>query len=590
MSSATCQHRSVPEGYGAVALSVDATAEACTTVGLAICVLVRDEPDAAGGRFVAIESHDNARALLGCTLDHRGTVHEWLEIWFECQSNREDESGAANESRRRDGLAGLRSRLSGSIDTLWSDAPAPELALEHDQLRAAASLEQSAPSATVVNPGGGCVAVRRYSPIRLGAYVDLLGGAAFDGVHHGKQPLAIDGGLRDLSQSSTRQRLADGMLLSARDGRSSQLAEVLCLKLRALADAVDATAAATEASNCPLLNLDADAFRVELVEPGRGLPALWSTRITLARPGSAVPIAIEGSDHHLFTTHNADPSIYRARSGEGGRRGNGVLRIRDVRQDGDAIIVESTLETDEALHASVRDIIAVETEVAGARVVLYGHVDPDEAMRGGEVRFRTLSRRYPAAISTGLKALAGVPVDRAGIRVLPFLSSVFDMYSLGVLAVRTLLSGGSQTLPIALDAVQSFKKLLDQEAASAAAQPLPGRIAALLSGDDPRWLERLGPQHLIADTELAAAEAMNQVPGMLWSEVLAWVMQMFPGHPGTSFARDFADAPAAAQHRVFAPAQDQMSALLRRTMSLIVVDWTANREIASLIRKLQLTA
>jgi hypothetical protein len=75
---ASAHRTTVPDGYEAVPIGV-----AQTQAPLRICVLVAREPDPSAGPFVALRSALDARVLLGCLTDARGTVHRWLEVWLQ---------------------------------------------------------------------------------------------------------------------------------------------------------------------------------------------------------------------------------------------------------------------------------------------------------------------------------------------------------------------------------------------------------------------------------------------------------------------------------------------------------------------------
>ena len=65
-------------------------------------------------------------------------------------------------------------------------------------------------------------------------------------------------------------------------------------------------------------------------------------------------------------------------------------------------------------------------------------------------------------------------------------------------------------------------------------------------------------------------------------------MRLFPGVGPDSFRRDFGDAPAGALETVFNDPLAELDALLVKSRSLIVIDWTVNREIRSVIDRLTL--
>ena len=74
------------------------------------------------------------------------------------------------------------------------------------------------------------------------------------------------------------------------------------------------------------------------------------------------------------------------------------------------------------------------------------------------------------------------------------------------------------------------------------------------------------------------------MPAEVWWDVLAALVRTFPGIGPDSACADYGDAPSGGIHKVFDKLSGDLSSLLLRTRSLIVIDWRANREIHSVIR------
>jgi hypothetical protein len=88
----------------------------------------------------------------------------------------------------------------------------------------------------------------------------------------------------------------------------------------------------------------------------------------------------------------------------------------------------------------------------------------------------------------------------------------------------------------------------------------------------------LNPQSLTAEDSLA------YLPGELWWDMIALVIQCFPGATQDSFTADLGDAPPLALHSVFDPAIAALERLSIRTRSLLFVDWKYNSEIAAVVQ------
>jgi len=110
---------------------------------------------------------------------------------------------------------------------------------------------------------------------------------------------------------------------------------------------------------------------------------------------------------------------------------------------------------------------------------------------------------------------------------------------------------------------------------------LKWRVRRLLDQDG-RWMESLGPQRLFWNG-INQAEAAAIMPIDLWCEALGIIARLFPGMGPDSICRDFGDAPSLALETVFASAVEDLERLLRRSRSLIVIDWKFNRQIHDVI-------
>ncbi|MCC6661562.1 MAG: hypothetical protein IT437_11830 [Phycisphaerales bacterium] len=490
----------------------------------------------------------------------------------------------------RDEAVLAKARLPGYASTLHRYLYLPELGAESPFLAVAADSPAGAnvkPVGTAVgdkglvplNPGGGRVLVRSFSPVGLEAFVDLLGGAPWKGLAHGRTALDLE--LTTGSGEGVSDHLTRGGLFLGQQGRMGRLVESLHLKLRALSDAVDAVASFTQGTQRPLLNVGPESFQVRLGEPARGLPYLWSSRVVLADPGDAVPLSIPGSAERYHVSARAvQPSVYRPRSAGRASSGRCVLRIREaLTERGEDTVLEGTLATDERLEAARNDLIWLRPNLKGAPLDLYARLDTKAAMAAGEYRFRTLAHRFPPPQAEQLAGAKGVPLPETRFEVVPQLSSPVDLYSLGVLAVRTLLVNPGNSLPVAVDEVLSLAR---EAGGGDSAVPLAQRIARLFDSD-PRWLESLGPQRVLHE-KLEPRQVLDMIPAALWFDTLAMIARMFPGMGPDSRAADLGDARHGGLHIVYDGVRADLERLLIRTRSLIVIDWRFNREIHAVVR------
>jgi hypothetical protein len=202
-------------------------------------------------------------------------------------------------------------------------------------------------------------------------------------------------------------------------------------------------------------------------------------------------------------------------------------------------------------------------------------------MAVGEWRIRSLPLKLPAEVVTALRAPQGYPFGKVHFELVPLLSSPCDLYSLGVLAIRTLLVNRRNPMSLAWDEALS---LATQVATEHDAQiPLVDRIAKVFA-DNPRFAASLGP-HQLLENESDAQDAFNLIPPELWHQALASVIRLFPGLGPDSYCRDYGDAPPNALHRVYDRPLEELSLLLVRTRALILGDWHFNREVEHVIQK-----
>lgn len=446
-----------------------------------------------------------------------------------------------------------------------------------------------------LNPGGGLMMVRPFSPIGLESYIDLLGGGPWDGVTHGRSALDVGTGAEPLGigvlDDGREHRLSDGWLFVGSTGRWSRLIEVMHLKLRVLADAVAAVSRYTEHTQRPLFNLTPGSFQVRLGHQGCELPFLWTASATLTNPGGAVALPIQGTDYPYYIpgqapgtagAHGGGESIYHPQSMSTAVKGQGSLRIRQVLvASGASVSLEGTLTTQDQLEPAGNDLAWFRLNLAGTRVDLYAHLDRESAMAAGEWRFRTISQSLTPQVQEALRAAEGVPLPQTPFEVVPLLSSPCDLYALGVLAVRLLLVDKDTKLSVALDEVLSLARQV--AVGHDGSTPLADRVRTVFE-QDKRWLASLGPHRMMHD-DLEPQAALDVVPPQLWWEVLGLLVRLFPGVGPDSLSRDYGDAPAGGIHKVYEQAMHTLDLLMLRTRSLIVIDWRFNREVHAVLRR-----
>lgn len=614
---------------------------------LRVAVVVSERPDPLSGPLVVLRESAESRVYLGAMMDASGVVHKWLEVWVQhpegvsttarafrealtnaaldrrwqqvwersasadprmvvaCEDGRGVPAALYIDLRKREvvrpkvqgtehvlelctdeallkevGLEGYASSLSRYLwaPALGLESPFVPATPDSPMTGAAASFEAATGEQrdlVPLNPAAGRIGVRVYAPMSYEQYVDALGGATWSGPQYGKLGVPFAGSAGD-------EGFETGIFLG-RHGRSGRVLEGLHLRLRALAGAVDEVYQLTKRTQCPLLNVNSETFRTHLSDAGGGLPAYWSARVGLARPGEAAELPIPGSEAKFFVGASTGAGgVYQPDFGHAVASGRGTLRLRRVIDgQGGAKIVEGTFLTQERISPSKNDLLSLAINLAGARFALYARLDADKALAAGEWRLKSIEMRLPPAAEGALKAGEGVVLNEVPFEIIPLTSSPCDLYALGVLGVRTLLVNPRNTLAVALDELLSLARKLS--AAYSPDTPLPDRVGAALASD-PGLVLSLGPQRLLHE-ELDPGLALNLVPAELWREVLGLLVSMFPGMGPDSTCPDFGAARAGGLHTVFEPVLASLRGLLVRTRSLILIDWSYNREVSGVIRR-----
>ncbi len=432
------------------------------------------------------------------------------------------------------------------------------------------------------NTAAGLMLVRKHDPLDLEAYVDILSGAPWDGLKHGRSILDLGDQANALGRGHVESD-RDGRFFLETQGRRGRLIETMHLKLRLMADIVSSVYTMVHDLQRPSLSMAPEGWRVRPGEAGRGFPLLWTVRAALCSPGDAIRLDIEGADLEYYVSPLvAGASIYRPLVSSVPTRGRASIRIRNVQsQEDDVTVVDGTFTTPERINMASRDLIWLRISLACGDIDLYAHLESDSAMAAGEWRFRTVAQRFEHSEASDLQAAAGVPITEVPFETIPFLSSPCDLYSLAVLATRIFFVDNTNSLPPVFDEMLSLARQVEADHTEDAS--LEDRIHEVFNRDH-RWIESLGPHHLTFD-ETSPDEALGMIPPELWRRVLAMICRMFPGLGPDSECRDYGDAQPGGLHKVFERTMEDIGDLILKTRSLIVSDWDCSREISAVIRE-----
>ena len=440
------------------------------------------------------------------------------------------------------------------------------------------------------NVEAGRMFVRRHGQVPLEALFDVLAGREWHGIGHGAGVVPLGGAVESLRAAAATEGAAlpdEGRLFLGRHGRWGRVLESYHLRLRLLADMVTAVRAAVAITGRPMLSLGPDSFQARLPDPSAGMPFLWGAQVMLSDPGEAVQGRVPGSDLSYFhaSSHRA-ASVYRPGSDAAGQLvtgGDGVLRVRQVIADAaHGAIVEGTLSTSERLGRADGQLLWLRPALGSGPVDLYARLADGPPPAPGEWRFRSVGQRLPTTAVAELQAAAGVPLARVPFATVSTATVAADLYALAVLACRALLvDPAGYPLPVVIDEIMSLGRSLAGQYDPDVGLGL--RVRAVLDADR-RWLAALGPQRLVAEP-LSPEAALDLIPIELWCDTLAVLLRMIPGLGPDSICPTWDDASAAAApSRMFDAALDDLDGLIRRSRSLIVIDWRFNREVRSVIR------
>ena len=636
----------LPEGYIAIPIAEDQKSSV-----LKICVLVRPDPDPAGGYLVVLRNTIDAKIFLGCIVDASSQVLGWLELWIQNGGtlintpavSRLSLSNAVLDDRWHRQFRAFEQLDSAGIVTTGFESSNPlptfldisagspvhpmdagsgtpwklctdEGLLQQNGLPSYSSslhrylyvpasgshsklvpVTPGAPTnestkplselcadsgAIPFNTAAGLMLVKKHQLIGLETYVDILSGAQWDGLKHGRSILDLGEQVNALRRDETILT-RDGRLFLESQGRYGQLNETLHLKLQLLADIVSSIYAMVYHLQRPFLNISPDSWQVKLGDVGRGLPFLWTAKVVLSDPGDAMPLAMESSNlQYYLPSPVAGTSIYRPLVSSLPTKGQALVRMRNVLSEAnDTTIVEGTFATQERIDIASHDLVWLRINLACGDIDLYAHLESDSAMAAGEWRFRTVAQNLKH--TENLKAAEGIPMPDVPFEIIPLLSSPCDLYSLAVLAIRILLVDKTNSLPVVLDETLSLMRQIEADYDETTS--LEQRISDIFNKDN-RWYESLGPQHLIFD-EISSERAFQIIPSELWWATLRIILRMFPGLGPDSECKDYGDAQPGGLHKVFKKTMDDLDNVILKTRSLIVSDWESNQEISMVIKK-----
>lgn len=431
-----------------------------------------------------------------------------------------------------------------------------------------------------VNPQAGPLVVRTHPPLDYVDYVDLLNGANVAEVAARKSKCEAAILVSRLTAGGHDGR-RHGLLLSG--GRPEEL---FYLKLRLWLQAVRAVQAHLRQLQCPLLNLDPYSFGV-FVAGGGDLPWPWTTTCQLVRPGRALRFEIPYTSLVRFVpVGDSGLRAYCPVVGTAESPLAATVRVRQVELTEDnRVSFEGLLHFGSEVHVDKTDLLRLRLSEEQVGVDFYGMVIGPASGWLHQVQFRTWPRPLSASGMARLRRAEGGQFERCWCKLIPVLSSPYDMHSLAVLGARTLLVHEDNPLPEVVEALDRLGR--------AFSSPLSGQAAwAEVVATIERELgseASFGPlqgRHLLGKLQCGPEHA-QAIPSRLWAEALALLLRLRPGLGPISQCADYGCAPADRLHLPLEEPLEALETLTVRARSLVVSDWTANWEIRQVLAELQ---
>lgn len=432
------------------------------------------------------------------------------------------------------------------------------------------------------NIAAGRILIRSFDPMNLEDFFEFLslGSPGFSGTQQVVKDLIEPTGILYKQAPETADTAG---LFQEKESVYAKLSEVFYLKIRLLLEMIQSIKQIVKTCQRPMFTLNPQSWQIRLIDPAAGLPTLWSARSICVDAGNSYAVSLGHTEKKVYVSETiTHASIYRPSQMSLPVKGTASVRIRQILpEDQGTLVLEGTFTSKERLSIAPEDYAGMRFQLAHTTVDVYALLETDSALAQGEWRFRTIRQHFDPAQMSDLKAIEGVPLQAVPFETIPLISSPVDIYSLAVLAVQLFFVDAANTLPVALDEILSLARQVAQ--AYRFEDSLPARIADLFN-QDPRWIDSLGPQHLIRD-DISSQEAFNCIPAACWFEMLGILVQMLPGAGPDSTCKGFGDALQGGLDLIFQPSIDGLYKLLIKVRCLVISDWKTNRQIWNVVSK-----
>jgi len=373
---------------------------------------------------------------------------------------------------------------------------------------------------------------------------------------------------------------------------AGHLGELLHLKLAALHGVFLAAKSAIQQAASPFLGLTSDCFGVSLPATETALPFLWTHQVSLQSPPQCIRTEVGDVREPCFIPY-AEPgqSIYRSPHALNQVRGLARVRIRKVSEPDDQglVVMEGTLLSEEPIHAGRLDLLGLEWTLPRlGRLCLYGKIEGKTAEVEGEYRFSSLQTKLPPELKDWLDGGKGtLTSDRVEFHLLPRIGTPCDLYSLGVIGLRILLyhpDGLAASLDDLLSLARQYRLRYSNADWKTGTASL---VEFVKSGEAGALADRLGPQWLLANSDVTAADALREIPAPLWWATVDFLTRLFPGEALDCFCKSHDDFQPRALHEVLTGPIATLESLLGSTRELLFGNPNTNRELLQAIQQVR---
>ena len=442
-----------------------------------------------------------------------------------------------------------------------------------------------------INRDGALMTLRRSYALPLCDFIDILSNRA--------KPLDIREALRNPLTGANAKLIdkAGGAgqnpgFFFHKNHLAGHLGELLHLKLAALHGVFVATKSAIQQSASPFLGLNIDGFGVSLSQPQTALPFLWGHQVSLQSPPQCIRAEVGDVKEPCFMPYAGfGQSIYRSPRALNPVQGLARVRIRKVSEPDDQglVVMEGTLLSEEPIHAGRLDLFGLEWLLPRlGRLCLYAKIEGKTAEVEGEYRFSSLQTKLPPELKEWLDGGKGtLTSDRVEFHLLPRVGTPCDLYSLGVIGLRILLQH-PDGLAASLDDLLSLARQYKLRYSNANWKTGTASLSEFVkTGEADAVASRLGPQWLLSNSDVDAAQAYREIPAPLWWATIEFVSRLFPGEALDGFCKSHDDFQPRALHDVLSAPIAALECLLGSSRELLFGNPSTNREVLHAIQQLK---